>query len=440
MISFSSIGGSPINCTKHVPKSERAIMPNAMSSLQDGNGEPTQTFFMRAGIVLLAVFVYFSVMNIAEAAKQSAFEPGKDWPDNNGVHINAHGGGFLFHEGKYYWFGEHKIAGRGGNTAQVGVHVYSSADLYNWHDEGIALAVSDDPDSEITKGCIIERPKVIYNAKTKKFVMWMHLEHKGKGYSASRAAVSVADNVTGPYTFLKSYRPNAGLFPLNFTDADHARFEQWKKPDFRTLEPQPKDWYFGRFVRGFDMGQESRDMTVFVDDDGTAYHVHSSEENRTLHICKLTEDYTGYTNDFVRVLPGGANEAPAVVKHDGRYYILASGLTGWHPNDARYLVADKMFGPWTRMANPCVGKNPMTKLGANKTFGGQSTAIIPVQGKKDAYISVFDEWHPRNAIEGKYYFLPLYFESGKMIIPWKDKWDLSFFDRPPSIQNESTQH
>lgn len=87
--------------------------------------------------------------------------PGEIWNDNNGVPINAHGGGILHHAGLYWWFGEHKIAGEAGNRAQVGVHVYSSADLMAWRDEGLALAVDDSPGSEIPPGCIIERPKVI---------------------------------------------------------------------------------------------------------------------------------------------------------------------------------------------------------------------------------------------------------------------------------------
>ena len=33
---------------------------------------------------------------------------GEIWKDNTGVHINAHGGGVLFHNGRYYWFGEYK--------------------------------------------------------------------------------------------------------------------------------------------------------------------------------------------------------------------------------------------------------------------------------------------------------------------------------------------
>ncbi len=85
------------------------------------------------------------------------FQPDQAGLDDNGVHINAHGGGLLFHEGTYYWFGEHKI---GGDAAEVGVHCYSSVDLYNWTDRGVALSVSEDPQSEIAKGCIIQRPKV----------------------------------------------------------------------------------------------------------------------------------------------------------------------------------------------------------------------------------------------------------------------------------------
>ncbi|MFL6636746.1 MAG: hypothetical protein ACJ8HJ_31010, partial [Massilia sp.] len=136
---------------------------------------------------------------VAHVHADGVFRPGALWPDDKGVHINAHGGGILEHDGVYYWFGEHKVAGTAGNVAQVGVHVYSSRNLTDWKDEGIALAVSNDPASDIVKGAIIERPKVIRNPKTNKFVMWFHLELKGKRYDAARAGVAVADKVTGPY-------------------------------------------------------------------------------------------------------------------------------------------------------------------------------------------------------------------------------------------------
>ena len=68
---------------------------------------------------------------------------------------------------RYYWFGEHKTAGEAGNLAQVGVHCYSSENLYDWRDEGIALSVAPEGSgSPIEKGCILERPKVIRNART----------------------------------------------------------------------------------------------------------------------------------------------------------------------------------------------------------------------------------------------------------------------------------
>ena len=121
--------------------------------------------------------------------KYDSFKPRIIFRDNNGVHINAHGGGLLVHNDTYFFFGQHMVESRKGNRAQVGVHCYSSKDLYNWNDEGIALKVSNDPKSDITKGCVLERPKVIYNEKTKKFVMWFHLELKGQRIMQHEAAL-----------------------------------------------------------------------------------------------------------------------------------------------------------------------------------------------------------------------------------------------------------
>jgi hypothetical protein len=157
------------------------------------------------------------------------FSPGEKWMDNNGVHINAHGGGILFHEGLYYWYGEHKIEGEIGNTAQVGVHLYTSQNLYDWKDQGIVLKVNEtDPESDIYKGSIIERPKVIFNKKTKKFVMWFHLEPINKvyktaeganvGYGAAKSGIAYSDSPYGPFEYLRSVRPNAGKWPINVQD------------------------------------------------------------------------------------------------------------------------------------------------------------------------------------------------------------------------------
>ena len=121
-------------------------------------------------------FLGLCIYLLAAQSASAQFFPGELWKDNNGNHINAHGGGFLFHGDKYYWFGEHKISGPNGNKSMVGVHVYSSKDLYKWHDEGIALSMHEDTNSLFQIGCVVERPKVIFNKKTNKFIMWFHHE------------------------------------------------------------------------------------------------------------------------------------------------------------------------------------------------------------------------------------------------------------------------
>ena len=355
-----------------------------------------------------------------------SFRPGLVWPDHQGIHINAHGGGVLFFQSKYYWYGEHKIEGEAGNSAQVGVHVYSSRDLYNWTDEGIALKLDEEHSgSDIARGCILERPKVIYNEMTGKFVMWFHLELKGMGYDAARSGVAVSDKPTGPFTFIRSFRPNAGYWPVNVQDFH-------KLPVADTV----RDKYCGGLGclpahvdsmnilgRDFAKGQMARDMNLFVDNDGKAYHIYSSEENSTTHISELSDDYLSYSGRYARAFPDRYMEAPTLLRtSEGKYYFIGSDCTGWSPNAARSAVSDNIFGPWTELGNPCSGKDSST------TFFSQSTFLLPVQGKKDAFIFMADRWTPENPIEGKYIWLPLKFSEGRIVLEWLDEWDLSVFN------------
>lgn len=357
----------------------------------------------------------------------NSFRPGALWPDNNGVHINAHGGGILFHEGTYFWFGEHKIAGEIGNTAQAGVHVYSSTDLYNWRDEGIALAVEENPASEIVRGCILERPKVIFNPRTNKFVMWFHLEPKNAGYSGARSGVAVSDNVTGPYHYVGSFRPNAGVWPENVPVECRTPLSDKEAAYAKSLELPggPRPYYPKQLIfrRDFSTGQMARDMTLFVDDDGTAYHIHASEDNGTLHISQLSKDFLRPAGRYVRIFPGQFHEAPVILKRRGRYFLITSNCTGWAPNIARVSAADSIFGPWEELGNPIVGTDEQTAT----TFGAQSTFILPVHGKPDAFIFMADRWTPKNAIDGRYVWLPIEFQHDVPVLRWHDEWDLDVF-------------
>ena len=347
---------------------------------------------------------------------------GELWPDNHGVHVNAHGGGILYHRGTYYWFGEHKAENT--SNAMVGVTCYSSKNLTDWKNEGVALAVSDEQGSDIEKGCILERPKVIYNAKTRKFVMWFHLELKGLGYRAARAGVAVADKVTGPYHFLRSQRVNAYRYPLNVTESEKAAmaklqpkdYAEWWTPKWRRAIEK------GLFLqRDLSTGQMARDQTVYVDDDGKAYHIFSSEDNLTLQIAELSEDYTFHTGRFVRVAAGGQNEAPAIFKKDGTYWMITSGCTGWEPNKARMFSARDIMGPWKQHESPCVGPK------ADLTFGGQSTYVLKVEGRRDAFIFMADIWCPKHPSDARYIWLPIDFKNGLPVVEWRDEWTLEYF-------------
>lgn len=351
--------------------------------------------------------------------------PGELWPDNTGVHVNAHGGGMLYANGTYYWFGEYKSDTT--SVALKGVTCYSSADLVNWKNEGIALPVMPVGSySDIESGCILERPKVVYNKKTKKYVMWFHLELKGKGYAAARAGVAVSDTPAGPYRFIRSGRVNPGKLPADMDaqaiatlDTLNAKnYEKWWTPAWHDAVDK------GLIVkRDREGGQMSRDMTLYVDEDGKAYHIYSSEENLTLHIAELSDDYLSHTGKYVRVAPAGHNEAPAIFKKDGTYWMITSGCTGWDPNEARMFSAPSVLGPWTQHPNPCVG--PKAEL----TFGGQSTYILKVEGKEDAFIFMADIWRPKHPSDARYIWLPIQFKEGTPYVEWKDSWTLDFFDK-----------
>ena len=69
-----------------------------------------------------------------------------------------------------------------------------------------------------------------------------------------------------------------------------------------------------------------------------------------------------------------------IFKKDGTYWMITSGCTGWAPNEARMHSAQNIMGPWTKHPNPCVGPDK------DITFGGQSTYILKVPGKEDAFI------------------------------------------------------
>jgi hypothetical protein len=336
---------------------------------------------MKIQHLFLFILVAIIAACVTSQKVDSDFKPGEVWNDIGGNPINAHSAGILFHEGTYYWFGEYKI----GETWLVpnldwecyrvkagGVSCYSSGNLKDWKFEGIALAPNaTDSLHDLHTSKVMERPKVIYNETTRKFVMWLHVD--SEDYTYSRAGVAVSDKPAGPYSFVGSMRPN---------------------------------------------GHMSRDMTLFKDDDGKAYHIFSSENNATMHISLLTGDYLQPSGIEKRIFIDKSREAPAMFKRKGKYYLITSGCTGWSPNPSMLASADSILGEWTEMYNPCKGPN------SDSTFIAQSTFVLPVPGKIDSFIFMADRWNKTNLEDSRYVWLPLTFRNDSAVIEWKDTWGL----------------
>jgi hypothetical protein len=318
---------------------------------------------------------------------QNAFRPGLPWKDTNGVPINAHGGGVIHADGRYYWYGEHKIAGRSEvERCDGGVHCYASPDLINWTDEGVVLSVDYvDPQSEMAVGGIYERPKVLYNAATKSFVMFFKLYPPGTGMDTGYVGVATASEPAGPFTY--RHRFNGG-----------------------------------------GLGKGTGDFAFVVDRTGVPYHMGVRKPDKVFVAARLRPDYLMPDGDYVPVEGITRHtEAPAIITTAEGYYLIGSGSTGFDANPARAFFARQLTGPYEPLGNPALGLNPHNNLGPEKTFGGQISFVIPVVDKPNAFIAMFDVWKPDHAIEGGYAWLPVDFEDGTPKIRWSSEWDLTYF-------------
>jgi hypothetical protein len=140
-------------------------------------------FILAVSLLLTGVSAWSQIQ------KNILIKPGDVWPDTEGKHINAHGGGIINYKGTWYWFGESRLPRNEKDRTNYGVSCYSSKDLMNWKNEGVALRVVNDTASLLQPGCVIERPKVLFNKKTGKFVMWFHHELKEIGRASCRERV-----------------------------------------------------------------------------------------------------------------------------------------------------------------------------------------------------------------------------------------------------------
>jgi hypothetical protein len=292
---------------------------------------------------------------------------GLQWADTNGNPINAHGGGMIKVGEYYYLFGENRQA----DNHFESVACYRSSDLVNWEFVSHSLTKDSHPDLYYSW---IERPKVIYNAKTNKYVMWMHWEN-GDHYGEAKAGVAVADNVAGPYTYVKTFRPYE----------DRGVYDGW--------EQKP--------------GYMSRDSTLFLDDDGKGYFITSSNDNKDMRFFLLTEDFLDVDRIVATHFAGQSRESPALFKRNGVYFVVTSGTTGWSPNQQKYAWSYSLESGWSWMYN----------VGDFWGFASQSTYVQPVQSStgSTSYMYMGDRWAGawgKGVNDGSgYVWLPIHFPT-----------------------------
>ena len=313
-----------------------------------------------------------------------------DWLDTDGNIINASDGGIIFAEGKYFWYGQAMrnkgfgLNGTGGQVTDTGVAMYSSPDLLNWSYEGIILSVEEGEDNPLRPPLRFERPKIVYNDKTGKYVLWCHyIKYPGDhsfGIGGGEAAIAVADKVTGPYKIVKIMRP------IN------------------------------------DEGVV-RDCTLYKDADGSAYFVYDRDETfdvptRCIHVVKLNDDYTDTTDEYVRVGEAYRREAPAIIFRNGYYYMITSDMTAWEANKAKYFRAKSMMGPWEDMGDPYLDDKD------GNSFLSQTTYAFKIEGE-DRFIHMAERHNKENFLHCSYVWLPIEFDDeNRLSIKYYEEWSL----------------
>ncbi|MDU1846967.1 MAG: family 43 glycosylhydrolase [Niallia nealsonii] len=287
---------------------------------------------------------------------------GTKWMDMDGNPIHAHGGYILFYEGYYYWYGEDR-------RENYYISCYRSKDLFNWEFRNHIITTESKASKirirtsillkrEDGKKVNLERPKVLYNEKTQKFVLWVHFEN-GVDYRDAACAIATCDRPDGDFIY-------------------HGHFNPY--------------------------GYMSRDCTLFLDDDGTAYFVSAARDNADLHIYRLQDDYLNIASLAARGWQGEYREAPAIVKQDNIYYICTSFCTGWAPNQGKFGKASSMEGPWSVLED----------FGDETTYDSQPAFIVRTENGQLLYFG--DRWDGQDYFNSSYIMLPLEIMDGKMTI------------------------
>jgi hypothetical protein len=314
-------------------------------------------------MVRLAVAACVGLLFLLKAAGREAVAApvtvtnGVQFTDPAGNVVRGHDGGMIKVGSYYYWFGANPYP----NNRFKHISVYRSTDLHTWEFRRHVLTETSAPGVEN-----LQRPKVIYNARTKQYVLFMRKENHPAPLTDNQVAIATSPTVDGDYSYRRHFRP---------------------------------------------LGERSFDVSVFQDNDRdrTAYLISTTgKEQQHLTIYRLKPDYL-YVDARELTLPNVSREAQTMFKRNGVYFLVTSGITAWQPNQAKYATATSIKGPWSGMAN----------LGDSITYGSQPTYILPIQGSDTtSYLYMGDRhgdaWHGKLK-DSEHVWLPLQFPTDRSL-------------------------
>ena len=346
-----------------------------------------------------------------------SIRPGQVWLDTKGCRIQAHGANMFYENDTFYWYGENKEFTTAENDIWTwGVRCYSSKDLYNWTDEGLIIAPDEnDPSSILHPSRKLDRPHIIKNEKTGKYVCWL------KYCDNAHFSILTADHLLGPYTIRVD-----------------------------VLKP-------------FD--RASGDFDLAVDEATGKAYLYFEADHTDVLVVELTEDYLGVTDHasmiYKGLRPPYMREGVTHFERNGKHYIVTSGMTGYMPNPSEVAVGDDWMGPFT------VQGDPHTNDDSKASFNSQISGIFRHPKEEDLYVAMADRWVPGYPVTGELYerltrvvskhfdptiqvepedvqalmtspmvaasntsvadyvWLPFRFDGDRAYLDWKDEWTIS---------------
>lgn len=332
-----------------------------MAAIQAQTNQTTDTTAFASQ--MKAINQALSTYRATRPSEWVTIQNGNLWRDDRGQTVQAHAPGFVRVGDIWYMCGEDRS-----NSWNPDVNLYSSIDLVHWKFEK-KIIQNGVTSPSLGSSRFIERPKLLYNARTGKYLVWCHWEQSN--YGASEAACFECDSVNGAYQMIWSGRP---------------------------------------------LSIKSRDCNVFQDNDGTAWFISTIDENQHLGLFKFSDDYHKAVS-WTQLFTGQRREAPAIVRVGDRYFMFNSACSGWDPNQCKMSHSTDITSGWTSLTN----------VGNGIAYDTQAAAIIEIKGTKaTTYLYVGDRWQDPDLPNTKTIIFPISFNGTNCNFAYHERFDINF--------------